>query len=210
MTTATVLPEFPEITDFLPARKADPFAAGELIYEDISPELMYVVHSGRVKVTRRHAGRPIVIDIYGAGDVFGSLFPGFEFPVETATAIDDGAVACYSRAEIEAVASIHRSVFIAVRRLLASRLVRTGERFQSMAADIIRQRVIRALLEFNTRFGTDGKMPAITHQLMSEYVGTSREIVTATYNQLRRDEALQYSRHFISVDVARLEAELAK
>jgi len=37
-------------------------------------------------------------------------------------------------------------------------------------------------------------MMALTHELLSQYVGTSREIITHYMNQFRRDGYLRYSR----------------
>ena len=41
------------------------------------------------------------------------------------------------------------------------------------------------------------RMAAFTHELLSQYVGTSREIVTHYMNQFRRQGYLQYSRRGI-------------
>ena len=38
------------------------------------------------------------------------------------------------------------------------------------------------------------RMAPFTHELLSQYVGTSREIVTHYMNQFRRDGYLRYSR----------------
>jgi hypothetical protein len=43
------------------------------------------------------------------------------------------------------------------------------------------------------------KIPPLTHHVISEYVGTSREIVTFQMNQLRQKGYLRYSRKGIQV-----------
>ena len=63
---------------------------------------------------------------------------------------------------------------------------------------------MRSLLRFVDRLGTrteDGstKIPPLTHQVISEYVGTSREIVTFQMNYLRQKGLLRYSRKGIQV-----------
>src|SRR5262249_14709120 len=80
------------------------------------------------------------------------------------------------------------------------------ERLQSFALDKTPERVMRALLRFANRLGTrteDGsaKIPPLTHQVISEYVGTSREIVTFQMNHLRQKGFLRYSRKGIQVYV---------
>jgi CRP-like cAMP-binding protein len=49
------------------------------------------------------------------------------------------------------------------------------------------------------------KMAAFTHELLSQYVGTSREIVTHYMNQFRRMGYLQYSRRGIVLHRAAFE-----
>ena len=61
-----------------------------------------------------------------------------------------------------------------------------------------------ALLEFADTLGTemqDGaeRLPALTHQTIAEYVGTSREIVSMEMNRLRRMGMVRYSRKFVDV-----------
>ena len=43
-------------------------------------------------------------------------------------------------------------------------------------------------------------MAAFTHELLSQYVGTSREIVTHYMNQFRKQGYLDYSRRGIVLD----------
>jgi len=97
-------------------------------------------------------------------------------------------------------------------------LVKRGEdyqaRLQSMALEKTPERVARAMLRFAERFGTptgDGsfQIPPLTHQLISEYVGTSREIVTYQMNRLRHRGVLRYSRTGIQVYREALQACLS-
>ena len=43
------------------------------------------------------------------------------------------------------------------------------------------------------------RIPPLTHQVLSGYVGTSREVITAEMNQLRRQGFVRYSRKAIQV-----------
>jgi len=88
--------------------------------------------------------------------------------------------------------------------MLVKRGLDFEERLQSFALDKTPERVVRALLRFGDRLGTrteDGsvKIPPLTHQVISEYVGTSREIVTFQMNFLRQKGFLRYSRRGIQV-----------
>jgi CRP-like cAMP-binding protein len=75
-------------------------------------------------------------------------------------------------------------------------------RIESFATDPIEHRLARALIRFSGKFGErmDGgtvRMMAFSHQLLSEHIGTSREIVTHYMNQFRRQGFLKYSRQGI-------------
>jgi CRP-like cAMP-binding protein len=70
--------------------------------------------------------------------------------------------------------------------------------------DNIARRLARSLLRFSDRLGTldaDGsvRMSPFTHELLSQYVGTSREIVTHYMNQFRKKGYLRYSRKGITL-----------
>src|SRR5439155_14395531 len=79
------------------------------------------------------------------------------------------------------------------------RSIEFGCRIESFAVDNIARRLARTLLRFSERLGQnteDGsvQMMPFTHEFLSQYVGTSREIVTHYMNQLRRLGYLRYSR----------------
>lgn len=89
-------------------------------------------------------------------------------------------------------------------QMLVKRGLDYEERLQSFALDKTPERIVRALLRFADHLGVpseDGsvRIPPLTHQSISEYVGTSREIVTVEMNQLRQRGFLRYSRRGIQV-----------
>ena len=72
-----------------------------------------------------------------------------------------------------------------------------------------------SMLTFAHRLGTEGpdgaaRIPPFTHQLLSEYIGTSREIVTFQMNQLRQQGFLRYSRKGIEVFTQALSEHLRR
>jgi CRP-like cAMP-binding protein len=98
-------------------------------------------------------------------------------------------------------------------QMLVKRGLDYEDRLQSFALEKTPERVVRSLLRFAQRLGTrteDGsiKIPPLTHQMISEYVGTSREIVTFQMNQLRQKSYLRYSRKGIQVYADALEEHL--
>src|ERR1039458_2674367 len=96
------------------------------------------------------------------------------------------------------LASPHSSIS-AVVQILVQRTIDFTQRIESFSVDNIARRLARSLIRFSDRLGTaeeDGsvRMAPFTHELLSQYVGTSREIVTHYMNQFRRQGYLKYSR----------------
>ena len=88
---------------------------------------------------------------------------------------------------------------VALLQILVQRSLDFGHRIESFSVDNIARRLARTLIRFSERLGEtsdDGsvQMMPFTHELLSQYVGTSREIVTHYMNQFRRQGYLRYSR----------------
>ena len=99
-------------------------------------------------------------------------------------------------AEIEDIATRRPRLAIALLQLLVQRSMDFGSRIESFSVDNIARRLARALIRFSERLGheaEDGSVQMIpfTHELLSQYVGTSREIVTHYMNQFRRQGYLR-------------------
>jgi CRP/FNR family transcriptional regulator len=104
--------------------------------------------------------------------------------------------------EIEEILIKRPRLAVALLQILVQRTLDLTRRIESFSADNIARRLARSLIRFSDRLGTveaDGsvRMASFTHELLSQYVGTSREIVTHYMNQFRRMGYLQYSRRGI-------------
>jgi CRP/FNR family cyclic AMP-dependent transcriptional regulator len=157
-----------------------------------------------------HDGRQVVIGIYQTDDFFGeSAFLGAANRAELAVALEGTRVMTWTTAEIEAISMKRPKLAIAMMQLLVHRSVDFTQRIESFSVDTIARRLARTLLQYSERLGTrqdDGsvQMNAFTHELLSQCVGTSREIVTHTMNHFRRQGFLRYSREKISLYPAAL------
>src|SRR5581483_8475416 len=123
---------------------------------------------------------------------------------ERALALDNVTLMSWTSQEIEEQVERQPRLGIALLQMLVKRGLDYEERLQSFALDKTPERVVRSLLRFADRLGNrseDGsiKIPPLTHQVLSEYVGTSREIVTFQMNRLRQLGCLRYSRRAINI-----------
>jgi CRP/FNR family transcriptional regulator, cyclic AMP receptor protein len=186
----------------LPCSTIQEYKKSQVIYDQDQPSSsIYLVIGGKVKVCRiAEDGRQVVVDIYQADEFFGeSAFLGNVNRAEIAVALEGTKVMTWTTAEIEDISLKRPKLAIAMMQLLVQRSVDFAQRIESFSVDNIARRLSRTLIRFSERLGSrseDGSIQMIpfTHELLSQYVGTSREIVTHYMNQFRRQGYLRYSR----------------
>src|SRR3954447_6335194 len=186
----------------LPCSTILEYKKGQIIYNQDQPSTsIHLVIDGKVKVCRlADDGRQVVVDIYQPDEFFGeSAFLGLTQRTEVAVALENTKVMTWTTNEIEEIATRRPKLAIALLQLLVQRSMDFGSRIESFSVDNIARRLARALIRFSERLGhqaDDGSVQMIpfTHELLSQYVGTSREIVTHYMNQFRRQGYLSYSR----------------
>jgi CRP/FNR family cyclic AMP-dependent transcriptional regulator len=186
----------------LPCSTILEYRKGQTIYGHEQPSTsIYLVIDGKVKICRlADDGRQVVVDIYQPDEFFGeSAFVEQSQRSEMAIALESTKLMIWTTSEIEDIATRRPKLAIALLQLLVQRSMDFGMRIESFSVDNIARRLARALIRFSERLGQptdDGAVQMIpfTHELLSQYVGTSREIVTHYMNQFRRQGYLRYSR----------------
>ena len=191
----------------LPRTAVLEFAKGSLIYSVEQPSgCLYLVLEGKVKICRVASdGRPVVMDIYLPDEIFGEgAFKDSGRDGEMAVALESVRLMAWPVSEIEDLCARRPQLAIALLQLLVKRSMEFAGRIESFSVDNIARRLARGLIRFSDRLAdvnTDGTVQLIpfTHELLSQYVGTSREIVTHYMNHFRRQGFLRYSRKGILV-----------
>jgi CRP/FNR family transcriptional regulator len=186
----------------LPCSTILEYKKGQIIYNQDQPSTsIHLEIDGKVKVCRlADDGRQVVVDIYQPDEFFGeSAFLGLAQRTEVAVALENTKVMTWTTNEIEEITMKRPKLAIALLQLLVQRSMDFGYRIESFSVDNIARRLARTLIRFSERLGSkndDGSVQMIpfTHELLSQYVGTSREIVTHYMNQFRRQGYLRYSR----------------
>jgi len=190
---------------------------GQTIYSgELPSDSIYLVIEGKVRVCRKTGdARTVVIDIYQTDDFFGeAAFLGARPAAEFAVATERTKLMSWRIGEIEEIAARRPKLAVALLQLLAKRTAEFGERIESFSLDNIARRLARSLIRFSERMGEKGadgavRMIPFTHELLSQYVGTSCEIVTHYMNQFRRQGLLEYSRQGILLQREAMENWLA-
>jgi CRP-like cAMP-binding protein len=197
-----------EVVAGLPCSGVVHFQRGEDIFGYLDPPAsLYLVIRGKVSITTLAAdGSTVLLDIYGAGDFFGeTALLGCTSQLQTAAAMDEVDVMRWSVTEIEDLVAHRPRLAIGLMQFLVGRTTHLAERLQSFCVDNISQRLARALMRFSDRFEEPTKragfhLPPLTHLLLAQYVGTSREVVTQHMNRLRALGLLRYTRGSIWVN----------
>jgi len=198
--TATKIQKDP--LSYLPCSTIVECSRGRVLYGPKNPSAnLYLIIIGMVAVQRIAAdGRSVLVDIYKTDELFGeSALIGMCDTHEQATALEDTKVMIWARHEVEELVVRQPRFGIALLQWLTQRSIELTHRIESFSSEQIDQRLARSLIHLSQRFGQpleDGsiRMMPITHELLSRYVGTSRELVTQRMNEFRRLGYVPYSR----------------
>jgi CRP/FNR family cyclic AMP-dependent transcriptional regulator len=174
-----------------------------VIYSPVLPSTnLYMILRGTVKVhCIADDGREVMVDIYHVDEFFGeSALLNSRHGLETAVAMEQRTrVMAWTSSLVEELMVARPRLGVALIQMLAQRCIHAGRRIESLASEDMQSRLARTLIYFSERLGRameDGssQLMPLTHELISQYVGTSRELVTRYMNQFRREGYLRYSR----------------
>jgi CRP/FNR family transcriptional regulator len=188
---------------YLPCSTIVEYRKSQIIYSRDQPSTsIYLVIDGKVKISRlANDGQQVFVDIYQPDEFFGEAAFLDHLPdrSDQANALENTKVMAWPRSEIEELVIKQPRLGVALMQILVQRTIDFAQRIESFSVDNIARRLARSLIRFSERLGTledDGsiRMMPFTHELLSQYVGTSREIVTHYMNQFRREGYLRYSR----------------
>jgi CRP-like cAMP-binding protein len=199
--------------DYLPRKPLTEYAKGSVIYAG-NCESLYVVAGGRVKISRVAAdGCEATVRIVPAEGLFGesSLINAGEG--ERAVPLDRVQLMAWSRAEIEHQIERDPRLGLALLEEFVVAALDMEDRMQAMATCKTPERVMLSLLQLQRTLGEPQaggamRMASLTHMVIAEHVGTSREIVSAQMSRLRRLGMVRYSRKYIDVDCVAIEQAL--
>jgi CRP/FNR family cyclic AMP-dependent transcriptional regulator len=191
--------------EYLPYSKLVEYEKGEVIYgEDQPSTAIYLVMEGRVAVSLQDQQR-MLVEVYRHDDFFGeSALLKQPHRCERATALEKTKLMIWSSSEIEDLLMKRPGLALAMLQILVQRTLDFTKRIQSLSVNTIPQRLARSLVRFSERLGTPAeggsvRMPPLTHEMLGEYLGTSRELVSQYMNHFRKKGYLQYSRKEILI-----------
>ena len=200
----------------LPVSKTTQYSKGQIIYDpEKRSASIYLVVAGKVGVSHMaDDGSEVLLEIVRPDELFGeSAFVEASRSSERAKAIETAQLMNWAIADIEELVTKRPRLAVALMQILAQRNAEYTRRIESFAMDTVERRLARSLIRFSERFGTQEAggsvwMMPLTHEMLSRYVGTSREIVSQHMSRFRKHGYVSYSREGIRLHRNTLKAVL--
>jgi len=196
---------FEDVLEHLPVSTTIEYHKGQIIYGPHRPSAnIFVIAAGKIKLSQiAEDGREILLEIIQRDELFGeSAFVNGHRHTEQATALESAQLMVWPVSTVEDLVTKRPLLALSLLQISAQRTIDFAHRIESFSIDNIQRRLARSLIRFSERLGTPegdgsvGMMP-LTHELLSRYIGTSREVVSHYMNEFRRQGYLRYSRQEI-------------
>ena len=197
-----------DVLAHLPAASPTQYYKGQAVYGPDNPsKSIYLVVSGTVGVSQiAEDGSEVLLEIFRADELFGeSAFGAAARPFERATVLESASLMAWAVSDMEQLVAKRPRLAVALLQVLAQRNAELTRRIESFSTDRVGRRLARSLIRLSERLGAaeeDGvvRMMPLTHETLSHYVGTSREVVTQFMNRFRKRGYVSYSRSGIRLN----------
>ena len=194
-----------DVLAYLPIASTMEYNAGQMIYgPDRLSKCIYLVVAGKVGISQiAEDGTEVLLEIVRDDELFGeSAFLDAPRRSERATVIEKARLMSWPISDMEDLVTRRPRLAVALLQILAQRNADFARRIESLSIDTIERRLARSLIRFSERLGNpeeDGsvRMMPFTHEMLSRYIGTSREVVTQHMSRFRKQGYVNYSRQGI-------------
>lgn len=191
------------------ASTLEPVSADKpVVQQGASAQSIVVIARGRVRVERSLTSANVLpLGYRGIGDLVGeSTLVGADTYPDNVVAMDDVEVVRIPLAAAKLALKTDAAVAVALAGIVWSRVSETEDRLTSLLFRPVEGRVATFLLQAMDRWGVADPrgtmiLAPITHAEIAQSIGSTRETVTVTLGQLRRDGLLATAgRRLIVVD----------
>ena len=136
----------------------------------------------------------------GAGAIFGEMsLVGQGMHNTFAESVDECVLCVMSRSDVERLVQEKPEVAFRFVEALGSRLTQLEERLEDIAFKSITSRLVALLLKLQEEQGGRQTVTGYTHQDFSEMLGTYRETVTQTLNDLKAERLVGIARKQVTL-----------
>lgn len=195
------LEKITEISHLKKYRKdEDIFSEGEV------GDALYILVSGVVKVFRTSSdGRIKTLALLQKGDFLGEMAI-LEKEIRSANvrAVEDAEMLVINRRDFEASLTTNPQIAFKIMETICARLRDADKQIESLTFQNVSGRLVIALLDLAEKHGVQTKKGIkidmeLTHQELSEMVGTAREVVSRILNDFRKTNCIEIEKHYITI-----------
>jgi CRP-like cAMP-binding protein len=168
------------------------------IYKQGAPAYtLFYIQKGGVRLTTRTKHQPAAVTaILGVHDFFGELcLAGYPLRVSTAVALTASSIRTIKKENMLAMLRNGNKVSNSLVAYLLSSVKKYGDHVAELLTSSAEQRLARVLLRL-AHFGKKGPavvgIPKISHQVLAEMVGTTRQRVNLFMNRFRKGGFIDY------------------
>lgn len=178
-----------------------------ILFEDDPGDSLFIVRSGRVKVVLvAEDGREVILGVLGVGEHFGELSLIDDQPRSAhVIAMEDATLLVLRRDDFRRRVESNPSVAWALLAELSRRLRRADGKIGGLVLLDVPGRIARLLLDVADEGGTPTIDKPLTHQIIAQMIGASRETVSRTMREFQDAGLIGVERRRITIqDRARL------
>jgi CRP/FNR family transcriptional regulator, cyclic AMP receptor protein len=155
---------------------------------------IFIIRSGRIKISKiTEDGREIILNLLKTGDVFGEMAFLEDSPRDTfAEALDDTNLYVLKKPELLQLIKRRPAITYRLAKVIGERRREAEKNMENFLYKGVRERLANILLRLSNDYGikdSRGKMLRIkiTHQDLANLIGSSRETVSLTLGDFRRE-----------------------
>ena len=155
------------------------YKKGEMVYlAGEKKKKLYVIHKGKVKLTRISAsGKEQILTILGPGDFMGELSLFNDEPItNNAQALEDTTVCIIDGDKLKEIMAKYPTIAFKVLEELSTRLKRAENLIENLGVNDVETRIVQTLLDLADE---DGKIKLdISKRDLASYMGMSQETLS--------------------------------
>ncbi len=184
------------------------FDKGEYVFRaGAAGDNVYLLRSGKVKIHQfSPGGREVILWFCFAGEVFGlaEVARGGGRAVN-AQACEASELLAVPQERFRDFLVSHPDVALLCMQVLSSRMRVLGEIFVNLVSDDVNTRIAKLIVRLAAHYGSQVGRDVVlniplTHQEIADMVGTSRQTVTSSLSELKRQGVLSINNHRICIE----------
>lgn len=181
-------------------KEEDIFSEGEV------GDALYILVSGVVKIFRTSSdGRIKTLALLQRGDFLGEMaILDREIRSANVRAVEDAEMLVINKRDFEASLTSNPQIAFRIMETLCARLRDADKQIESLTFQNVSGRLVIALLDLAEKHGVRTEKGIkidmeLTHQELSEMVGTAREVVSRILNDFRKTNCIEIEKHYITI-----------